>query len=169
MASAAGGSPTGSWPGPCGAPPRTTWPSASTARWATSPSAPRGTCSATRRRTGPPPPPKVLESPTAMNRRQLLQAAAGPGATGAAIAAPPPPIPPPITTPITTPPTTSAHDAGFEWLEASAAELQQAMAQGRTSALGLLRAYSERIHRLDAAGPRLARGLELNPHAQAPG
>lgn len=90
-----------------------------------------------------------------MNRRQLLQAAAGTGAAGAAQAAAP------------TLATASAHDTGFDWLEASTADLQQAMAEGRTSALALVRAYSERIARLDAAGPRLASVLELNPDAEA--
>ena len=100
-----------------------------------------------------------------MNRRQLLQAAAGTGAAGgantitAAIT--------PATTAATPPLNTNPHDAGFDWLEACAADLQQAMAQGRTSALGLLRAYSERINRLDAAGPHLASVLELNPDAEA--
>jgi amidase len=58
-------------------------------------------------------------------------------------------------------------DAGFPWLEASAGDLQQAMAEGRTSAVALAQAYTERIAALDAAGPRLASILELNPDAAA--
>jgi len=60
-----------------------------------------------------------------------------------------------------------AHDTAFEWLEAPASQLLAAMAEGRSSSLALTRAYSARIAVLDAAGPRLASVLELNPDAEA--
>ncbi len=87
-----------------------------------------------------------------MKRRHFLQASAGAtAAAGAtALAATPHPL-----------------DAGFEWLDAPASQLLQAMADGRSSSLALTRAYSARIAALDAAGPRLASVLELNPEAQA--
>ena len=61
----------------------------------------------------------------------------------------------------------AASGANFPWLETSVAELSRAMAEGRTSALALAQAYTERIAALDAAGPRLASILELNPDAAA--
>jgi len=61
----------------------------------------------------------------------------------------------------------AAADADFPWLEASAADLQRAMAEGRTSAVALVRAYTERIAAIDQAGPRLASLLQLNPDAAA--
>lgn len=60
-----------------------------------------------------------------------------------------------------------AHDTAFEWLEAPASQLLAAMAEGRSSSLALTRAYGARIAALDAAGPRLASVLELNPDAEA--
>ena len=62
---------------------------------------------------------------------------------------------------------TTSPGADFPWLEASVAELSRAMADGRTSALALAQAYTERIAALDADGPRLASILELNPDATA--
>ena len=95
-----------------------------------------------------------------MQRRHFLQASTlnttaslagvGPGAAVAAAAA-----------------STAAADASFPWLEASAADLQRAMAEGRTSAVALVRAYTERIAAIDQAGPRLASLLQLNPDAAA--
>ena len=81
-----------------------------------------------------------------MNRRDFLQAtvAASPAASIAADA-----------------------DRGFEWLEASAADLARAMAEGRTTSLALVQAYAGRIAALDRAGPHLASILELNPDAEA--
>ena len=85
-----------------------------------------------------------------MKRRNFLQATtvAGPAAALAATAA-----------------AAAAADTQFPWLEASAADLQRAMAEGRTSAVALVRAYTERIAAIDQAGPRLASLLELNPDA----
>ena len=88
-----------------------------------------------------------------MNRRQLLQAAAAGGSAAASSLA--------------AQQTAADTNAGFDWLEAGVADLQQAMAEGRTSASGLLRAYSQRIERLDASGTQLASVIELNPDAQA--
>lgn len=64
-------------------------------------------------------------------------------------------------------PVAPPHGADFPWLEASAAQLSRAMAEGRTSAVALAQAYTERIAALDAGGPRLASILELNPEAAA--
>lgn len=88
-----------------------------------------------------------------MKRRHFLQA-------GSAAAAP---------TAMAASATGSAPDsaAGFEWQEASAAELSRAMAEGRTTAAALVQAYSARIAAIDQAGPRLASVLELNPDAPA--
>jgi hypothetical protein len=52
-------------------------------------------------------------------------------------------------------------------LEASAAELSRAMAEGRTTAVALAQAYTARIASIDQAGPRLASVLEVNPDAVA--
>ena len=82
-----------------------------------------------------------------MNRRDFLQAAGAttPGTLAAAASA----------------------DSRFEWLEASAADLRRALAEGRTTTVALARAYTERIAQLDAGGPGLASILELNPQAEA--
>ncbi len=56
-------------------------------------------------------------------------------------------------------------DEHFEWLEASAADLSRAMAEGRTTAVALAQAYLARIAAIDQAGPKLASLLELNPDA----
>ena len=49
--------------------------------------------------------------------------------------------------------------------ERSLAELSAAMAAGQTSATALVAAYTQRIQRIDRAGPRLASVIELNPDA----
>jgi amidase len=87
-----------------------------------------------------------------MNRRHFLQASA-PASLAAAAG--------PVRAEASPP------GAGFEWAEASAAELARAMAEGRTTALGLVQAYGARIAALDAAGPRLGSVIELNPDAEA--
>jgi amidase len=51
--------------------------------------------------------------------------------------------------------------------ERSLAELSAAMAAGRTSAARLVAAYTQRIRRIDRAGPRLSSVIELNPDAPA--
>lgn len=88
-----------------------------------------------------------------MKRRQFLQA--GTAASSAALAG----------TPMGT--AAAGGGAGFEWQEATAADLSRAMAEGRTTALALVQAYSARIAAIDQAGPRLASVLELNPDAPA--
>jgi len=88
-----------------------------------------------------------------MNRRHFLQAS-GPASLAAAAA------PSGAAAP-------AAAGADFEWAEAGVADLARAMAEGRTSALGLVRAYGARIAALDAAGPQLRSVLELNPDAEA--
>ncbi len=56
-------------------------------------------------------------------------------------------------------------DDSFEWHEATAADLSRAMAEGRTTALALVQAYTARITAIDQAGPCLASVLEVNPDA----
>lgn len=51
--------------------------------------------------------------------------------------------------------------------ERSLAELSAEMAAGRISAMGLVAAYTQRIQRIDRAGPRLSSVIELNPDASA--
>ncbi|MEP7295867.1 MAG: amidase family protein, partial [Burkholderiales bacterium] len=51
--------------------------------------------------------------------------------------------------------------------ERSLADLQADMTAGRTSARRLVAAYTERILRIDRAGPKLASVIELNPDAPA--
>lgn len=85
-----------------------------------------------------------------MKRRHFLQAGTAGGFAGTAAAASRAPI-----------------DAGFEWLEASAAELAGAMAEGRTTATKLVEAYTTRIAAVDRAGPTLKSVIELNPEAAA--
>jgi amidase len=51
--------------------------------------------------------------------------------------------------------------------EVSIAELQAAMASGKLTAEGLVRAYLARIEKLDQAGPEVSSVLELNPDALA--
>jgi len=50
---------------------------------------------------------------------------------------------------------------------ATIAELQQALAEGRTTASALVRAYLERIEAYDRAGPGLNAVREVNPDALA--
>jgi amidase len=57
--------------------------------------------------------------------------------------------------------------AEFAVEEASLAELAAAQAEGTASSQDLVRAYLERIERLDRAGPRLNAVIELNPEALA--
>ncbi len=96
-----------------------------------------------------------------MNRRHFLQA--GTAVSSAAIASGGARAEPTATAA----PDPAALDRDFEWLEAGADVLSRAMAGGRTTALALVEAYTERIARLDRAGPRLASVLELNPDAAA--
>lgn len=55
--------------------------------------------------------------------------------------------------------------AAFEVEEASLAELATAQAEGRATAQDLVRAYLDRIERLDRQGPALNSVIELNPDA----
>src|SRR5260370_38056587 len=50
---------------------------------------------------------------------------------------------------------------------ATIAELQAALAEGRTTASALVRAYLQRIEAYDRAGPRLNAVREVNPDAAA--
>ncbi|HEU4951887.1 MAG TPA: amidase [Holophagaceae bacterium] len=56
--------------------------------------------------------------------------------------------------------------AGFRLEEATLAELQAALASGRATAAGLVKAYTARIRALDQRGPSLHSVLELNPDAE---
>ena len=62
---------------------------------------------------------------------------------------------------------TSNPDANFDVTEKTVAELQAAMATGKTSAQQLVRLYLARIAAVDKAGPRLNAVIELNPDALA--
>ncbi|HET9823186.1 MAG TPA: amidase [Burkholderiaceae bacterium] len=93
-----------------------------------------------------------------MNRRRFLQASAPATVSAAAAAA---------AAQTVARQASGVPGAGFEWAEAGAADLAQAMAEGRTSALGLVQAYAARIAALDTAGPRLRSVIELNPEAEA--
>ncbi len=53
----------------------------------------------------------------------------------------------------------------FQWKEATAAQLQTAMTSGELTAVSLLKAYLDRIQRLDKQGPFVNSVLELNPDA----
>jgi amidase len=55
----------------------------------------------------------------------------------------------------------------FELDEKTIPELQAAIKSGRESAVSLTRKYLQRIHAIDADGPRLASVIELNPDALA--
>lgn len=57
--------------------------------------------------------------------------------------------------------------ASFDVVEASVADLQEAMAKGRVTSKELTALYLARIGRLDKAGPRLNAIIELNPEALA--
>src|SRR5215472_4089867 len=50
---------------------------------------------------------------------------------------------------------------------ATIGDLQEALAAGRTTAAGLVRAYAARIEAYDRAGPRLNAVREMNPDAPA--
>ena len=58
-----------------------------------------------------------------------------------------------------------AAKGSFRLEEATVAGLESAMASGRASAAGLVKAYTARIHALDERGPNLHSVLELNPDA----
>ena len=61
---------------------------------------------------------------------------------------------------------TSALDtATIELVDAGISQLQSAMTEGRISSAGLVRAYLERIRRIDRTGPRIKSVIELNPDA----
>lgn len=62
---------------------------------------------------------------------------------------------------------TTAHDTTFDVAEKTVAELQAAMASGKTTAQQLVRLYFARIAALDKAGPKLNSVIELNPDALA--
>lgn len=55
----------------------------------------------------------------------------------------------------------------FAFAEATVAQLQEAMANGRTTSSELTSAYAKRIRDLDSSGPRLQAVIELNPDAMA--
>ena len=59
----------------------------------------------------------------------------------------------------------AAAHAGFAVEERSLAELAAAQAAGTVSSQDLVRAYLERIERIDRAGPRINAVIELNPDA----
>lgn len=61
----------------------------------------------------------------------------------------------------------AAPDTAFDVTEKSVAELQAAMASGKTSAQQLVRLYLARIAAVDRAGPKLNAVIELNPDAMA--
>ena len=54
---------------------------------------------------------------------------------------------------------------GFDPTEKTVAELQAAMATGKVSAVQLVKAYLDRIARIDKAGPKINAIIELNPDA----
>ncbi|MEO7108740.1 MAG: amidase [Rhodoferax sp.] len=62
---------------------------------------------------------------------------------------------------------TTNSDSDFDVTEKTVAELQAAMASGKTSAQQLVRLYLSRIAAVDQAGPRLNSVIELNPDALA--
>jgi len=57
------------------------------------------------------------------------------------------------------------HAQSFEVAEASIADEQRAMAQGRTTSKALVQAYLDRIQAFDQRGPRLNALITLNPNA----
>jgi len=61
----------------------------------------------------------------------------------------------------------SRSDPAFPWLEASVAQLQEAMGAGRLSAAALVAAYLRSIEAIDRRGPQLRSVIELNPDAPA--
>ena len=58
-------------------------------------------------------------------------------------------------------------DAGFDVVEKTVLELQNAMTNGKTTAQQLVRLYLARIAAIDNAGPQLNSVIELNPDALA--
>ena len=58
-------------------------------------------------------------------------------------------------------------DPKFPFLEATVAQLQAEMADGKLTSVKLTRAYLERIHELDSTGPGVNSVIELNPDAMA--
>ena len=63
--------------------------------------------------------------------------------------------------------TTTTPGKGFDVAEKTVAELQAAMASGKTSAQQLVHLYLARIANIDKAGPKLNSVIELNPDALA--
>lgn len=63
-------------------------------------------------------------------------------------------------------PQPAARAPGFEVHEASIRDLQEAMTDGRTSAVALVDAYLARIATFDRGGPRINAMLRLNPRAR---
>jgi len=61
----------------------------------------------------------------------------------------------------------NVHHDHFPWLEASVAQLQEAMHAGRLTARTLTQTYLHRIDALDRRGPHLRSIIELNPDAPA--
>jgi amidase len=59
----------------------------------------------------------------------------------------------------------AVHAQSFEVAEASIADEQRAMAQGRTTSKALVQAYLDRIQAFDQRGPRLNALITLNPNA----
>ena len=101
----------------------------------------------------------ALFSMPRLHRRRLLGAGLGATLLPAAVWA----------TTSTAGSTTKGHpmSAVSDVQERSLAELSAEMAAGRISATGLVAAYTQRIQRLDRAGPRLSSVIELNPDALA--
>ena len=61
----------------------------------------------------------------------------------------------------------SAHAQEGSLEEASIAQLQEGLGQGRVTSLQLVHQYLDRISKLDKAGPKLNSVIELNPEAEA--
>src|SRR5260370_41540659 len=59
----------------------------------------------------------------------------------------------------------AAHAQTFEVAEASIADEQKAMTEGRVTSKALVQAYLNRIQAFDRKGPRLNAMITLNPHA----
>lgn len=88
-----------------------------------------------------------------MNRRDLLQLGIGQGL---------------LTASASTVGADAAATAGsLDVVEASMAELQAAMAQGKLTSLALVNAYLSRIQAIDRSGAKINAVIELNPQAKA--
>jgi amidase len=74
---------------------------------------------------------------------------------------------PPATTTTAAPTTTTEPPEPFDPLGATIPEMQQAMADGRITSLGLVDFYLARIAAYDRAGPALNALIMVNPHARA--